>query len=247
MIRAYFDQHELLLHQEAAQKIRQDIGDGVFRPGDQLPSLVEMTKRYGCGMGTIRRAVETLCDEQILVPRQGRGIFVYSYQKGGYWNRFHRFQRLDGSLITHYDDKLEVFEVVRASGEPAEMLGLTKDDLMIHWRRRMTFDGKLAGLDDAWLPRSRFPNLSAEHFVNRSSDQSIYAIYEMTDNVFIASAVERIRGTVVAKSDALRYPMPDGTPLLLIRRTSRDILRRVVEFRIESTDATAVQICTGIE
>lgn len=246
MTRTHPDQQGLLLHQEAAQRIRLDIAAGVLRPGDQLPSLREMTKRYGFGMGTMRRAVEALCDEQILFAQQGRGIFVYSYQKGGYWNRFHRFQRMDGSLITHYDDELELFEIVRAAGEAAKVLGLTEDDLVVHWRRRMRFDERYSGIDEAWVPRDRFPNLTAEHFLYRPSGRSIYAIYEMSDGVLITSAVERIRSTVVTDALVPFYRMPSGTPLLQIRRTSLDALRRIVEFRLENTDGSAVQICSGV-
>ena len=234
---------ELPLHIQVAQQIRQDIAEGRLSPGEQLPSLHALTNRYGAGIASIRRAVETLCEEEVLVSRQGKGVFVRSFQLAGYWNRFHRFQRLDGTLIQQFDDQLELFEVIPATTEIAPELGIQKMELVVHWRRSMHFDGHFSGFDEAWLPQTLFPHLTAEHFISRRKNESIYAIYEASDKIFVASAVDRIRAEVVDPDTSEFYRFPPGTPLLILRRTTRDICRRIIEFRMQTTEGHGAQIC----
>lgn len=56
--------------------LRKQIADGVFRPGDQLPSEAQLCHRYGLSPMTVRRSINLLADQGMISTAQGRGTFV---------------------------------------------------------------------------------------------------------------------------------------------------------------------------
>lgn len=62
--------------QQIALKLRAAILTGRLAPGDKLPSQPEMANRYGVARETIKRALEALRAERLIVSRQGSGVFV---------------------------------------------------------------------------------------------------------------------------------------------------------------------------
>ena len=165
--------------------IRQRISSGIWRAGEMLPPLAKLAELTEVSVGTVRRAVAELAAEGVLETHQGKGIAVVDYGKR-YWNRFHRFQRRDGSLILEYEDRLVLFDVSPASDEIARQLQLMPGDPVIHWRREMNFDGRCSGFDESYLPQKFFPSLTRRVLLERPKNMSIYALYEK-----IGSALRR--------------------------------------------------------
>ncbi|GGM72621.1 GntR family transcriptional regulator [Longimycelium tulufanense] len=62
--------------QQIANKLRAAIKTGKLQPSDKLPSQPELAKRYGVARETVKRALEPLYDERLLVSRQGSGVYV---------------------------------------------------------------------------------------------------------------------------------------------------------------------------
>ncbi|HEY3345131.1 MAG TPA: GntR family transcriptional regulator [Anaerolineaceae bacterium] len=56
--------------------LRCNMANGVLRPGDQLPSEAQLCGRYGVSPMTVRRAINILVDQGMVVAQQGRGVFV---------------------------------------------------------------------------------------------------------------------------------------------------------------------------
>ncbi len=61
---------------QLANILRQSIAAGILRSGDQLPSEAQLCERYGVSPMTVRRAINALVDQGIVVAEQGRGTFV---------------------------------------------------------------------------------------------------------------------------------------------------------------------------
>jgi DNA-binding LacI/PurR family transcriptional regulator len=59
-----------------AEAMRSEIVDGIFGPGTKLPSLNELCGRFGVTRPTLRKAVERLVQEGLVVVRPGAGMFV---------------------------------------------------------------------------------------------------------------------------------------------------------------------------
>jgi DNA-binding GntR family transcriptional regulator len=63
-------------YQRVADDLRHAIATGTYQPGDQLPTLAELTARYGIAIMTARDAIRQLVAEGLVVSRQGKGAYV---------------------------------------------------------------------------------------------------------------------------------------------------------------------------
>ena len=63
---------------QIANTLAEQIGAGVYRPGDQLPTEPQLRARFGVSPVTIRRAVNLLLDRGLVSTTQGKGTFVRS-------------------------------------------------------------------------------------------------------------------------------------------------------------------------
>ena len=64
------------LYQQVLDLLKSDIEQGTYPVDSQIPTELELSKMYGVGRVTVRRAIEELVGEGYLTKRQGRGTFV---------------------------------------------------------------------------------------------------------------------------------------------------------------------------
>jgi GntR family transcriptional regulator len=64
------------LYQEIAATIRQQIHTGALNPGDELPSVREMSEQWGCAPGTVQRAYRELTQQGLVTTQVGQGSRV---------------------------------------------------------------------------------------------------------------------------------------------------------------------------
>jgi len=64
----------LVMHVSAA--LRDAIQQGIYTPGDKLPSEARLTEQHGVSRTVIREAIATLRADGLVDPRRGAGIFV---------------------------------------------------------------------------------------------------------------------------------------------------------------------------
>src|SRR5688572_13094055 len=84
------------LYSQLEEDLRTRIGTGEFKPGDLLPSEQEIGRAYQVSRITVRRAIENLCRDLLLVRRHGVGTFVAEAKQVLQSNRFRG--RLDDIL-----------------------------------------------------------------------------------------------------------------------------------------------------
>jgi len=63
-------------YQRVADDLRHAIATGTYQPGDQLPTLAELTTRYSIAVMTARDAIRQLVADGLVVSRQGKGAYV---------------------------------------------------------------------------------------------------------------------------------------------------------------------------
>jgi GntR family transcriptional regulator len=52
---------------------------GEWRPGEAIPSEIELARRYRVSQGTVRKAIDALASDNLVVRRQGKGTFVATH------------------------------------------------------------------------------------------------------------------------------------------------------------------------
>jgi len=114
------------------------IAAGVFRPGDRLPSEAQLCERYGVSPMTVRRVINILVDQGVVVGEQGRGTFVRPLDLGMATFDLTGLQQLfleDESTV-----KLIEVRIDSASARTAGKLAIQVGDRTV-FIRRLIFQG----------------------------------------------------------------------------------------------------------
>ncbi len=64
------------LHAQIAARVRREVQEGVYGPGQRLPAEVQLARQFGVSRGTVRQALTSLLEEGLLLTVPGRGTFV---------------------------------------------------------------------------------------------------------------------------------------------------------------------------
>ncbi len=76
------------LYQQIKALIMQSLQTGEWKPGELIPSEVELAYRYKVSQGTVRKAIDELSADNLVVRRQGKGTFVATHHEARVQFRF---------------------------------------------------------------------------------------------------------------------------------------------------------------
>jgi len=216
------------LYQQIKGLITQSLVSGEWKPGEIIPSEVELAARYKVSQGTVRKAIDELAAENLLVRRQGKGTFVATHNEERAQFRFLRLLADDGAEHPHVSKLLECRRL-RASAEIARQLDLKPADPVVLIRRLLQFDGESTVLDEIWLPGGVFRGLTIERLAEYKGP--LYAMFETEFGTRMIRATEKIRAVAAEPSVADLLKVPAGFPLLSVERVSYTYGDRPVEVR----------------
>jgi GntR family transcriptional regulator len=223
------------LYRAARRVLLQAVETGALAPGDALPSEAELAAALGVSIGTLRRAVDDLVAEHILVRRQGRGTFVATHTSDRFLFQFFHIERADG-LRESPEVELLSFERGRLDDDAAAALGAKPGDAAIVVENRLRLQGRPVVWDRLQLPAALFKGLSEKRFVERPS--TIYHLWQSEFGITVVHARERLRAAAADRSAARVLGVAVGSPVLQVRRTAVALGGRAVEYRV-STVQTA--------
>jgi len=69
------------LYQQIKELILQSLQSGEWKPGEAIPSEMDLASRYRVSQGTVRKAVDELATDNLVVRRQGKGTFVIAAER----------------------------------------------------------------------------------------------------------------------------------------------------------------------
>lgn len=115
------------------------IATGEFRPGDRLPSEAQLCDRYGVSPMTVRRVINILADQGVVIAEQGRGTFVKPLELGTATFDLDRLQQLfrEGRSTV----KLLEVRIVSATERTARKLAINVGARTV-FIRRLIFEGE---------------------------------------------------------------------------------------------------------
>src|SRR5512141_1096298 len=76
------------LYQQIKGLILQSLEAGEWKPGEAIPSEIELAARFRVSQGTVRKAIDELAAENVVVRRQGKGTFVATHAERQVQYRF---------------------------------------------------------------------------------------------------------------------------------------------------------------
>lgn len=217
------------LYRQIKQLITERLESGEWRPGESIPSEIELAQRFSVSQGTVRKAVAELAGENVLVRRQGRGTFVASHSHArAHLSFLHvtpdrgRAERLEARLVD--------LKRLRADAASAGLLGLEPGATLIRLRRLLWINGRgPVVLEEVRLPAAAFRGLDAT--VAEAHRCMLYSMYEAAFGVKVVAAQERLKAVAADADIALILGVGMGDALLQIERVAYTYGGKPVELR----------------
>lgn len=216
------------LYRQAKAHLMQALQDGEWQAGQVIPSEQELAAQLGVSQGTVRKALDELVSENLLIRRQGRGTFVASHGDAPDQFRFLRLRPLEGDYVEPTSEPLECWRA-KAGQEAAKHLAVALGEPIIIVRRLLKFAAKPSAVDEVYLPGELFTGLNLD--VLQEWNGSLYGLYESRFNVRIVRAAEKIRAVAADKAVAAMLKVEASTPLLAVERIAYTYSDRPVEWR----------------
>jgi GntR family transcriptional regulator len=221
------------LYKDVKRRMMEALSRGEWSPGDAIPAERRLSERYGISIGTVRKAIDELVAENILIRQQGRGTFVASHNRDRMLFYFFHVVPLDGPK-QYPEVVLLAFGRSKADRVAADALALTVGDAVFRIRNLMRLAGRPAIVDDITLPVSRFASLTEKQFRTRPS--TIYNLYQEAFGTSVVRTSERLRAALADAETARLLDVAPGAPLLSIRRVALTYNDIPVEYRVSLVD-----------
>jgi GntR family transcriptional regulator len=177
----------------------------------------------------VRKAIDEMAADNILVRRQGRGTYVASHTDPRQMFRFLRLVPEEGDLLVHPKSIPIDCRRAKAGQDAARMLGIRLGMPVIILRRVLQFEGKPAVADEIYLPEEIYQGLNMEMLQVWNS--SLYSLFETRFGLRMIRAQERIRAVAADRVAAELLQVNEGTPLLSVERVTYTYGDKPVEWR----------------
>jgi GntR family transcriptional regulator len=224
------------LYQQIRALLVQSLRDGVWLPGQAIPSEIELATRFRVSQGTVRKAIDELAADNMVVRRQGKGTYVATHAEQATQYRFLRLTP-DGGGAPALQRRLLDCRRMRAPADIARLLELKAGETTVQIRRLLlSADTEAAPggstpvvLDEIWLPGTAFKGLTIERLQDWRGP--MYRLFEAEFAVHMVRAEEKLRAVAAGAEEAALLQRPVGTPLLSVERLSYTYGDRPVEVR----------------
>ena len=217
------------LYVEVKKKITQSLIQGEWGPGEAIPSEIELANIYDVSQGTVRKAIDDLSAESILVRRQGKGTYVATHNEENIQLRFLRLTSQFG-LNEKLDNQLISFSKEKSTNKLAKILNINPSSTIISVTRILTFNENPLILDVIKIPAQSFRGLTAEMIVENNG--SMYRMYETDFGVRMLRADEKILAITANSETASHLKVQENHPLLSVERISYTYKNKPLEWRL---------------
>jgi GntR family transcriptional regulator len=216
------------LYRQIKLLIVRGLEEGEWKPGEAIPAETDLAQRFRVSQGTVRKAIDELADDNLLVRRQGKGTYVATHAEEQIQYRFLRLAPDDGrprGMARHFLDCRRM----RAPAPITRALELRGTEGALLVRRTLSQDTRPVVLDEIWLPGDLFKGLTAERLAGYAGP--MYGLFEAEFGVRMIRAEEKIRAEAAEAGTASLLDVEPGTPLLSVERLSFTYGDKPVELR----------------
>lgn len=227
------------LYRQVKRALQGLIESGACRPGLALPNETRIARALQVSIGTLRRAVDELVHEHVLVRRQGKGTFVAVHNSERFmFQFFHVEPRPDlrfGEVVQQVEYphvECVAFERERAGEADAAALRIKPGEAVIRFENRLSIGGRAVVYDRIIVPAVMFKGLNEKRLLDRPS--TIYSLYQTEFGITVLRAQERARAVAADRATARVLGVAPGLPVLEVHRVALTFGERPVEYRIST-------------
>lgn len=209
------------LYRQIKGLLLQKLEAGQWQPGEAIPSEMELSQQLRVSQGTVRKAIDELAAENLLIRKQGKGTFVATHSESHVQYRFLRLRPDAGGLDEEGPAQRHILfcKRIRASAELGAQIGLRSGDAVMHIRRTLSMQDTPTVLEDIWLPGHAFKGITAEQITHYQGPT--YALLEKEFGVRMVRAVEKLKAITPPDAQAAELlQVTSNTPLLSVERVA---------------------------
>jgi len=201
--------------------------EGIWAPGDALPSETELAAELHVSQGTVRKALDSMAADKLLVRHQGRGTFVAVHDEARILFQFFKLAPDNAREVAFPESRVIEVATGRATDAERQRLDLSAASRVIRIRRLRELAGRPVIAEKIALPARLFPRLEQEDIPN-----NLYGLYAMRYGVTIARAQERLKAVALDAEAAEFLAVHSGYPALRIDRLALSLAGAKVEWRV---------------
>ncbi len=216
------------MYKRIKMQLIERLSSGEWKSNEALPSETRLSKQFNVSIGTLRKAIDELVAEKILVRQQGRGTFVAAHTQDRFLYHFFHIVRDDGTKFFP-TTRLLSFRKIRCEDAVAQCLNLGRNARVIHFRNLLKLEDVPVEVDDIYLSVDAFPDLDREVLVNRPG--TIYHLYQERYGINIIRTSERLQAVAADAELAGILDIQPGAPMLSIERTAFTYSDTPIELR----------------
>jgi GntR family transcriptional regulator len=216
------------LYRQIKILITQSLVTGEWRPGELIPSEIELANRFSVSQGTVRKAIGELADQNLLVRQQGKGTFVASHSEERSQFPYLRITP-DRGMLDVLAATLIDCRKIKLDGASARPLDLASGASAFLIARVLAMSGKKAVYEEIRLPATTFKGLTSATIDRHHC--LLYSMYESEFDVRILHVEEQLKAALAEGPAARHLGVAEGAPLLTIERVAYTYADKPVELR----------------
>ncbi|MBB5216376.1 GntR family transcriptional regulator [Parapusillimonas granuli] len=221
------------LYEQVKRAVLAALSTGEWKQGEAIPPEKLLSERFGVSIGTLRKAIDELVMENILVRHQGRGTFVAIHSQNQHFFKFFRIVRQDGEKA-YPTTELQSFRHMPASDEALEKLRLPRGSRVFEFVNALSLHGEKVIVDTICVSDVMFRGLTQQQLRERPS--TLYSFYQQMFGINVIATDERVRVAVADAYHAGLLNVEPGAPLLELRRVAYSFHQTPVEWRVSKVN-----------
>jgi len=221
-----FDSHIPYYHQ-LLEIIKQKVEEGIWLPGDQIPSEMELCKTFGVSRTVVRQALRELQSENIIIKRKGKGTFISKPKiSEGFVQKLTGFYH--DMLERGLEPKTKVLyqEIVPANKNIADNLNVSVGIEVVEIERLRYIHDEPIQLVTTYIPLYLSPKLATTDLSHRS----LYEFLKTEYDIMLFRGIRHIEAVLAKQREADLLEIEKGDPLLLLDSISYSKTGQVIEY-----------------
>ncbi|SAK84340.1 GntR family transcriptional regulator [Caballeronia temeraria] len=229
-------------YKEVKEAMLAALGAQEWKGGEVIPSEKKLAERFGVSIGTLRKAIDELCAENILIRHQGLGTFVAQHRRDRHFFRFFRVARRDGDR-TYPVVTLVNFRRAKSTPLVAARLGIDEGTRLFVFTNALALHDKIVVVDTVMLPETKFPGLTESMLKSRPN--TLYNFYQDAFGINVTGTDERLRVGRASELESRLLELDVGAPVLEVERVAYSLNQKPVEYRLTHINTDEYEYVAG--
>ncbi|MES9971172.1 MAG: phosphonate metabolism transcriptional regulator PhnF [Candidatus Thiodiazotropha sp.] len=227
----------LPVYRQISQMLRQEI-QNFYQAGDVLPTEAELAKRFNVNRHTLRRAVDELVTEGMVVRRHGKGVYVLAPAIDYAIGPRTRFTETLEALGVSTHSRVIRKQIILASGGVSSRLKVAEGSEVIFLETLREVEGKPFCVISHFLPLAAFPQVFEGY-----DNGSLHQFLEHNCNTKLQRSESLISAVLPESDDAALLNIPRYLPVLRVKSVNVAIeSQKPVEYVVTRFRGDATQL-----